>query len=476
MTLLQNTGALAETYDIAIVGAGPAGMAAAVTARAHGLSVVVLDRGFAAGGQIYRSLGNSPLAGRRDLLGPDYWKGEALLRDFLGCGADVLHQASVWYLDASRSLGVSQGGAARIIAPRHVILATGAMERPMPIPGWDLPGVMTAGAAQILLKTSALVGSDAVLVGDGPLLWLLAAQYLAAGAPPKAVITTTPRRRLAQVAGAIPGFLGSSYAAKGLALLWRVRRAVPVLDGSGGVEIHRHAGGLQVRHHGGAGEIGADHVLLHQGVVPEVNLARAAGCPMVWQETSGCWAPRVDAWGNTGLAGIAVAGDGAGIRGAEAAAVAGRLAARDAARALGAITEAVRDAQSAADIRALRRLQRGRAFLDRLYAPSPAQRAGSPEAMACRCEEITGATLLRAVAETGAAGPNQLKAYTRCGMGPCQGRLCGMTVAEVLAQHQGRSPAEVGYFRLRPPVFPLSLAEMASMPVLEDEVSRANRP
>lgn len=475
MTLLSGTAALADHYDLAIVGAGPAGMAAATVARGHGLSVVVLDRAADAGGQVYRGILNSPLAARRSLLGANYWKGEALAREFVGSGAEVLHQASVWYLDAALRLGVSRDGQARIIAARQVILATGALERPMPIPGWELPGVMTAGAAQILLKASGLVATEGVvLVGDGPLLWLLATQYLAAGAPPAALVLTTPPARWWQAAGALPGFLASPYLAKGLSLLWRGLRRLRLVDGSRGVEIATRGDGLVVRHRGG--EIAARHVLLHQGAVPEVNLASAAGCRLAWQEEGRAWAPEVDAWGATSLPGIAVAGDGAGIAGAEAAAVSGRLAARQAACALGRITPALRDAQSAADRHALRRLRRGRAFLDRLYTPDAAMLAGSPAALACRCEEIGGAALRQAVAATGAVGPNQLKAYLRCGMGPCQGRLCGLTVGEVLAAQQGRSPAAVGRYRLRPPVFPLTVAEMATMPVLSEEQSRANRP
>jgi bacterioferritin-associated ferredoxin len=165
--------------------------------------------------------------------------------------------------------------------------------------------------------------------------------------------------------------------------------------------------------------------------------------------------------------GIAVAGDAAGIGGAEAAAERGRLAAL-------AIVEVLRPAampslpRERSVRRALRRALRGRRFLDALFLPAPQFRRPMGDTMVCRCEEVT-AEQIRGAANLGVPGPNQMKAFLRCGMGPCQGRMCGLTVTELIAAERGIHPRDVGYWRLRPPVKPITLGELASLPVSEAE-------
>ncbi|TCZ51938.1 FAD/NAD(P)-binding oxidoreductase, partial [Roseicella aquatilis] len=321
-------------------------MAAASAAAARKLSVLVVDEAAAPGGQIYRAVTETPVADRA-VLGDDYWKGLALTEALEASEASILSGAALWYLDRDRKLGVSLRGQARMIGARHVVLATGALERPFPIRGWTLPGVMTVGAAQILLKTSGMLATGrVVLAGCGPLLWLLAAQYVAAGRPPTAILDTTPAANWRAALRAMPEFLASPYLRKGLPLMLRVRRAVRVVGGVTelAVEGEGRAQRVTFRRGGGAPQsIEAEHVLLHQGVVPNVNLASAVGLPLAWDEAQACFHPRADEWGSTELPGIAVAGDGAGIAGAEAAAARGTLAGLEAARALGAIDAAARD-------------------------------------------------------------------------------------------------------------------------------------
>ncbi|HET8996494.1 MAG TPA: (2Fe-2S)-binding protein, partial [Acetobacteraceae bacterium] len=209
--------------------------------------------------------------------------------------------------------------------------------------------------------------------------------------------------------------------------------------------------------------IDADVVLLHQGVAPNLNLANAIGCRQEWQESQLCFAPVVDAWGASSVDGVAIAGDGAGIGGARIAAERGRLAALDAAYRLGRIDAAKRDGEAGACRHALQRFARGRRFLDLLYRPRPEHRIPSGDTLVCRCEEVTARQILDTV-KLGCSGPNQMKSFLRCGMGPCQGRLCGLTVTELIAQARGMTPGEIGYYRLRPPIKPITLEELASLP------------
>ncbi|WP_448203955.1 FAD/NAD(P)-dependent oxidoreductase [Azospirillum sp. sgz302134] len=464
---------MTKPYDLAVIGAGPAGLAAATLAAKGGVSTVLLDEQPAPGGQIYRAITNTPVR-NPSVLGSDYWHGADLVGPFRDSGADYLPGSTVWSVSRSLEIGLSREGAARILPARHIILATGALERPFAIPGWTLPGVMGAGAAQILLKTSGLVASgNVVLAGTGPLLWLLAWQYLRAGARIDAILDTTPRENWRQAMPHMTAFLRSGYIGKGLKLLLEVRRKVKVIDnvtslraeGDGRVQsvVYRQGDGAE-KHSP------AETLLLHHGVVPNINLANAIGCAQHWDETQRCWIPTVDGWGATTVEGVSLAGDGAGIGGALAAEHRGRLAALDALHRLGRIDRDQRDRDAVPHREALDKAQRGRVFLDTLYRPGKDFRVPQDDTIVCRCEEVTAGQVREAV-RLGASGPNQTKSFLRCGMGPCQGRLCGPTVTEVIADARGVSPAEVGYYRLRPPVKPITLAELASLPKSEDEVN-----
>jgi octopine oxidase subunit A len=468
----MNASDLASSYDLAVIGGGPAGLAAAALAARAGVSTVLFDENPGVGGQIYRGITSAPIKNRA-VLGEDYWAGAELAAQAKASGALIVTGATVWSLDPTRQVGVSIAGEARMIEARRVIIATGSLERPFPIPGWTLPGVMTAGAAQTALKAHGLVPDGRVLLaGCGPLLWLLAAQMLRTGARIEAILDTTLRANWLRAVPHLPDFLLSPYWSKGLALLREVRTKVPVIPierlsarGDGKLqEIDYVSRGKDSRRR-------ADLLLLHQGVVPNVNLAHAAGITHRWNERQICFEPVLDVDFGSSVPGIAIAGDGAGIAGGTAAAERGRIAAIAAVRALKP-SASVPDPQSVRQ--KLQREELGRGFLDTLYRPADAFRLPEGETIACRCEEVT-AKQIRDMAAIGCEGPNQMKAFLRCGMGPCQGRLCGLTVTELIAASRHTRPADVGYYRLRPPVKPITLAELASLPISEAERKAVER-
>jgi NADPH-dependent 2,4-dienoyl-CoA reductase/sulfur reductase-like enzyme len=450
--------------DIAIVGAGPAGMAAAIAARRHGASVALLDEQFAAGGQIYRGISSAP-ADRLQVLGPDYTAGAVLANAFAASGARHVTGAAVWQVTAQRHVHYLRNGAMRSVQAQQVLLCTGAMERPFPIPGWTLPGVLTAGAAQILLKGSGMAPRQpVVLAGCGPLLYLLGWQYVQAGVPIAAIVDTTDaadyRRAVRYAGGALAGW---RYLKKGLSLMATLKRAgVPFHTGATGLHVlgDTEAAGLGFTVGGTRREVRSPLVLLHQGVVPNTQFTWSLRAGHAWDDAQLCWSPVTDVWGELDVPGIFVAGDGRGIGGARVAALQGELAGLAAAAQAGKLTDEVRD-HLAAPLRAeMRQHLFIRPFLDALYRPKPANRIPSDATLVCRCEEVTAGDL-RGYVKIGCTGPNQAKSFGRCGMGPCQGRQCGLTVTEVIAEARGVSPAEVGYFRIRPPIKPVTLGEMA---------------
>jgi NADPH-dependent 2,4-dienoyl-CoA reductase/sulfur reductase-like enzyme len=454
---------MSGNVDLAVIGAGPAGMAAAITARRHGLAVAVIDEQPAPGGQIFRAV-TEPAPLPAAVLGPDYHAGRTLAERFLACGADYRPGSLVWQ-EEKGTLDLTGPDGPQSLTAKRIIVAGGAMERPFPVPGWTLPGVMTAGGAQILLKTAASAAPGAVFAGSGPLIYLVIAQYARAGVPVAALLDTTPRGARLKAVRHLPGALmAPSYLRKGLDLLAEIRRAgIEVVSHVQALRIEGESAVRSVRWQAGGerGEIATGTVFLHQGVIPNVNLAMALGCRHVFDEDQRCWRPERDRWGRSSRPDILIAGDAGGIFGASCAELTGEIAALAACGDLGRLSanEAERIASPA--FTRLRRESAIRPFLEALYRPAPQFLApGDDDTLVCRCEEVTRGAIAAAVAEQ-CQGPNQLKAFTRAGMGPCQGRMCGHSVTETMAALTGRSPAEIGYLRIRMPVKPVTLGDMA---------------
>jgi NADPH-dependent 2,4-dienoyl-CoA reductase/sulfur reductase-like enzyme len=449
------------TVELAIIGAGPAGMAAAVLADELGLETVLIDEQGSPGGQMYRAIERAEPG---TPLGSDYLAGWPLVAALRASRVDYRPSTTLWHVDPEGALFLETAGRSETVTARRVLLATGALERPVPIPGWTLPGVMTAGAAQILLKSSGLVPEGrVVLAGQGPLLYLVAAQLARAGAAPVALFETAPLENYLAAIRPLAGlWAGRRRLIKGLGLISAVKRA--------GVRIRRGVRGLRAvgqrrleRVAWEDGELAADYLLLHEGIIPNVQVSLALQLRHEWDEAQLCWRPSLDAWGQTSLPNIAVAGDGGGILGTDAAVLSGRLAALDAAMWLGHIGAAERD-RRAAPIRApLDRERALRPFLDRLYRPSRSVMVpAEDEVIACRCEEVSVGKVRRAT-QLGAQGPNQLKAFTRCGMGPCQGRICGPVVAAIAADVLGKPIGEIGTYRPRAPFKPITVGTLADL-------------
>ncbi len=455
--------------DVVVIGAGPAGMTAAATAAEHGADVLVLDDQTAAGGQIYRGIESSDAA-LADILGADYLKGRDIARRFRASGAAYHPQCAVWQVTDDRQIAYTGADGARLIEARHIILATGAMERPFPIPGWTLPGVMMTGAAQTLLKSSAMVADDVVFAGCGPLLYLVAVQYLRAGARVTALLDTTaprPHRRAApHIASALAR---ADLLVKGQRWMREVKaRGVKVVTGVSDLRVDGTEAAQAVRYRV-ADEawqrMATSHVCLHLGVVPNVNLAMSVGVAHKWCDRQLCWHPETDDWGRTSIDATFVAGDGAGISGATSAAASGELAALQVLFELGRLSETDRDRAAGKPLSVRRREYRIRPFLDAWFRPADRFRVPSdPDTIVCRCEEVRLGEISRILAN-GIAGPNQLKSFSRAGMGPCQGRFCGLTVQELIANARGVAPGDVGYYRLRPPIKPVPLRDIADLQV-----------
>lgn len=445
--------------QVVIVGAGPAGIRAAETLVASGLKPVVIDEGECAGGQIYRRPPQGFTRPPETLYGSEASKAVALHRTFdamAAAGRLVHHSRSSVVAIADGRLQMLDGTGSRWISYDRLIFATGAMDRVMPVPGWENAGVYGLGAMQIALKAQgAALGRRIVLAGSGPLLTLLAVQLLKAGGQIAAVLDTAPMRQQ------LRGFAGLSarplFALRGLMM----RRRLAGLYHAG-VTLDRieadERGPVAMLWRDEAGRnqrTACDAVGLGWHLRAETRLADLAGCDFAYDETWRQWLPQADATGRAGR-GVYLAGDGLRILGADGAEVAGRLAAAACLQDLN-----LPGPDMAADARRLARFGRFARGVATAF-PWPAETAaGLPdETVVCRCEGVTAGEL-RLTVDFGGGEVNRVKSLGRVGMGRCQGRYCELAAAEIVAGSAGHAcAAAAGRMRGQAPVRPAPIAAL----------------
>jgi len=452
-----------DPFDVAIVGAGPAGQAAARATVAAGLTTALIDEQPRPGGQILRQ----PPVG----FGVAGWmSGRAYrpLRQLLAATEDdtALHWlggtsvAGIW---ADRAGGFRlhlAGARSGSLHARRVLIATGCYDMPVALPGWTLPGVISAGAAQTLLKSQQiLAGQRLVLFGSHPLQLVLAQQFVAAGGDVAAVLLPQTRAQMLRaawphLAGALrtPGPLLAAAGA-----LAALRRAgVPVIHGAAVTRLTADDSGAAL---GGVDYVagGVEHHLACDvaaqcfGFVPQSDLPRQAGARVAWSAPAGGWATLCDARMQSSVPGLYVAGETTGVAGAEIAMIEGAIAGL-------AMADAAED-----DLRRFRarhrRLAPFAALLRAVADPQPWWPAAGGDTLLCRCEDVSAATVDAAIADLAPFGPDASAIKQRCriGMGLCQGRSCEHALVRRLAAAQGLAPGDVAPFRTRFPVRPLPI-------------------
>ncbi|WP_270936136.1 FAD/NAD(P)-dependent oxidoreductase [Falsiroseomonas oryzae] len=450
---------------VAVVGAGPAGVRAVEQLLRAGIEPAWIEEAPDGGGRIYQRPPPGFARSHRALYGADAKRAQALhaTLDALKPRTDWRPETLVWNIRPRDGVldVVTRGTRPGEIRFDALILCTGAMDRIVPVPGWTMPGVTTLGGAQIALKAQgAAIGARPVFVGTGPLLWLAALQYAKAGASPALVLDTTSfLTKLLATPGLLwntPTFLrGLRYTAalraRGVTI---AEDATPLaIEGEGKVAA------LRWRDSGWREHVApCDAVALGWGLKPEAQLADLAGVPFRFDAAQHNWVPERDAAGRSPVPGVYLAGDGAGIGGAEVAEHAGARAAlallEDHGRSVDLALRGHLDGR-------LRTEARFRAALERAF-PFPAHlaRRMADATILCRCESVTAGEL-REAARLGAPEVNRAKALSRVGMGRCQGRVCGPPAAEVLSEALGIPVEQAGRLRGQPPVKPLPMPMVA---------------
>ncbi len=462
-----------ELADVLVIGAGPAGLSAACAAAATGARVLVVDERTSPGGQYFKQPAAS-LPVDEGALDAQYRAGRRLIGEFAASGARFLGGVRVWGHTSPFELFGASAGERHVLRARALVLATGAFEAAAPFPGWTLPGVMTTGAAQTLLRSYLVAPGERVLVaGNGPLNLQVAAELVEAGVDVVAVAEAGRLWRPQNLAAFVAmGAAAPRYARQGLGYLATLVRArVPLLAGATVVEARgartvEEAVVAPIDSEGRpqrarARRFGVDAVCLGLGFVPSSELARGLGCRAGVERASGALVIERTASGRTSVPGVWVAGDGGAVRGAQVAQAMGYLAGLDAAAFAGHRGDGARDADRRRREQALRRHDRFQEALWRLYrAPRLLDKLADEETVVCRCEEVTLGELRRAAAPfLDAAG--SLKRVTRAGMGRCQGRYCSPVLVELAARASGVAAGPFSGFAPQAPCLPVAVGAMA---------------
>ena len=475
-----------ETTDVVIVGAGVAGLSAlaslaevAPTARIH-----IIDNHDQPGGQYY--LQPNPAFSVDGRL-THRAEAETLFQRAQAASAQWLLNTEVWAAaptgqagDSGWALELSAPDGLRRLRARAVILAVGACERALPFPGWTLPGVLTAGAAQNLIKSQrVLPGRRVVVSGSGPLTWAVAANLAEAGAQVVAVLEAAPRL-VWRGARHLPALWGQWHRLREGFAYWRVlrRAGAPIYLGWAAVAARGETDVRQVeiarlrpdwRPMAGPTNrrmLDADTLVVGYGFTPATQLSRLMECRHVFDRSAGVWAPVRSSDMAASQPGVWIAGDGAGIGGADLARVEGQIAGLAVARHLGWLRPDLARSRLAQLQPALRRQRRFAALLADVFTPGPGLHTlAQADTILCRCEDVTLGEVAAAI-DAGAGTVNEVKGLTRAGMGFCQGRMCGDLVARAILTARGLCEAndlsQAGAATPRLPVWPVSLARLAA--------------
>ncbi|MEP1765498.1 MAG: NAD(P)/FAD-dependent oxidoreductase [Sulfitobacter sp.] len=457
---------MSEHYDIAVIGAGPAGANAAIEASGHAAKVIILDEKPRAGGQVWRAKSAAIVTAP---ITPETVSGDDLRNALAASAATHLANARVWQIEREGDdwvLNVLKGGATVRIVAKALIIATGAREFVQPIPGWTTPGVIGLAGATALFKQDLTVpGLSTVVSGTGPLVFFVASEIRRLGGTVAAIVTPNTKRDWLR---ALPGMLARP------SLMWRgavwmadlLLARVPIYWGhaASAIEGDTKTSAVSIRKLdrvgspvGKAHDIPADSCCLGNGLTPAIEAAQLAGASIAHRPELGGWVAQVGADGSTDVKGLFICGDGAGIRGAAAAEIHGVLAGNTAATYIGKAVQPPHPKRYSAYHRAARF---GVAMTKLSIAKVGYQRLTTPDTIICRCESLTQKAV-KAEITSGAQSTNAVKSGMRAGMGPCGGKYCQTAIASLLAQMHSSDQARIRPPTPRPPLRPVPTSALA---------------
>ena len=470
-----------KTFDLVVIGGGPAGIAAAATAAKHGLSVALIDERPTLGGQIYKRVGPGFKVKSAKEVGKDYFLGEELINELENSSVELFLETLVGTIENSAVVIVRNGESAERLSYKKLLISPGAYDRPVAFPGWTLPGVITAGAAQSLVKTQRVnPGSRIFFAGSGPLALAFPAQLSGYGANIVGIIEAAPRPGIFKALRILFAVIGNLDLMRDAAkyqfhlisnrIPMTYRRIIISANGKDRVESVTHA---KVDKNwrvipGTEKTVEVDALCVGYGFFPSVELFRLLGCELAYEESRGGAVVKLDNWGATSVANVFGAGDGTGISGSYVAIARGRLAALKIAAELGKISETSLTALATGFQKTFKRRTKFQSAINNAYEiKSGIYALADNKTVICRCESVTLENILPVLEST--VDPSVVKAYTRCGMGLCQGRNCQRQISALIAEKQNISIAEISQATPRFPTKPISLGQIADSSITSEK-------
>lgn len=467
---------MTRRFEALIIGAGPAGLSAAVELANSGIKAAVVDENPDVGGQVYRQPPSAFTISDEKHPYATHQFGHSLIKSFKSQSEKIttIHESYIWGLFDNESLAIFNKGEIELVQFDKLILCEGALERSIPFPGWTLPGIMTAGGLQKLVKSQRLLpGKRFLLAGCSPLLLSVAGSLVSAGAEFVGMCDATTFMENLRL---VPEILSRRNMWQETICLQSqlLRRAAKVYrpysivsaDGDSRVRTATIArlDKKWMPIPGSEIQIAIDIVGLGFGFLPHARLARLCGCSHVYDSGQKCWKPKTDQYMRSSKQNIYVAGDSSGIGGADNAGVEGRIAGIHAAFELGKISQTELSSRMDALLNEKQRNGRYALLLNQIFAPRDGlYNILDGDTVICRCEGVAAKEIMAGI-ELGARNINMVKRTTRSGMGLCQGRTCESIITQLMLQRN--IPIEdVAYLNLRPPLSPMPLDTFITSPV-----------
>jgi NADPH-dependent 2,4-dienoyl-CoA reductase/sulfur reductase-like enzyme len=467
--------------DVVVIGGGPAGIAAAATAASLGLSVALIDERVTFGGQIFKRVGPGFDLKERKSLGKDYSRGSDLIDELQHSNVSLFPSTTVLTFDEGKVITSHPDDGVKAFDFSSIVIAPGAYDRPVAFPGWTLPGVMTAGAVQTLVKTQRISpGKRIFFAGSGPLALAFSAQLISLGAPVFKVIESAPfpspvdALRLAMRVGGNLDLARDAVKYRTALLKARVPfrygRIIVRAEGAGRIESVTHAKADRDWNPIPGSEITeeCDALCVGYGFFPSHELFRLVDCEFSYDENKGGFSVVKDEWGATSIDSVYAVGDGTGVTGSYSAVAQGRLAALRIAERSGRISIAERDQKASPLKRELRARNRFQQALNKMFdVGAGIYRLADSETVICRCESVKRSSIDPIIDSTDDV--SVVKGISRAGMGLCQGRNCQRQIAAMISERHGKPMAKIAFQTPRFPVKPVEIGSIADETIRDEK-------
>ena len=470
-----------DSHDLLVIGGGPAGLSAALKSSKHGVKTAIIEERITLGGQIFKRLGVGFKGPSAASLGKDYARGAELISAIEKSNVEVFDSTQVVSIEDSIVYTTHPIFGTRAFKYKNLIIAPGAYDRPVVFPGWTLPGVMTAGAVQTLVKTQQLSpGKKILFAGSGPLALAFSAQLLELGAPVCKVLESSHPPRLSELLRLTASLSGNwnliSDAIRYRSILlkksipFKYRRLVVKAEGQGRVESVTHCKVDQEwRPIKGTEEVeSVDLLCVGYGFFPSHEIFRFLGCSFVYDENQGGFKVEKDQWGETSVPGIFAAGDGTGVTGSYSAIAQGALAGLKVAFLHGNLNELQLRDLANSYIRELSNRNRFQKALNHMFDVRPGiYELADDQTIVCRCESVKKSGIDSVIEST--SDISVVKAYTRAGMGLCQGRNCQRQIAAMISKRHALPFSEIPFATPRFPFKPVEIGLIADGSIRDEK-------